>query len=422
MSMNSGRGHAGRGNHVPPHLQPPLGMWQQVQDGPPVPPPARPSAGLRPTGRKCSHPVGSTVVNALLIIVAGLVLAGVAVLVTAQLGTAALVLCAALALVPLGICLAGIRWVDRWDPEPRGALVFAFLWGAGMSVAVTLLFGPAVTALLSAGLDGASPDVVGPVFQAPLVEEIAKGLGVLVLAFSRRTHFDGPVDGIVYAGTVAAGFAFTENILYFGSALTDPAGLGGLITVFVMRGIFSPFAHVMFTGALGFVLGVVLAKRRTGGRLVGAFLVGLVPAIAGHMLWNGGLVVVFTDFFSFYFLVQLPLFLIVIAVVLGLRRAERAVTYQRLAEYSASGWLTDREVEMVASPGGRSSALAWAARVGAAPAMKRFISIGVRLAFVRQRLRAGHAAATDPQLELQLLHDLDAARGEIISAASARRF
>ena len=33
----------------------------------------------------------------------------------------------------------------------------------------------------------------------------------------RRREFDGVVDGVVYAGLVAAGFAFTENILYFGA-------------------------------------------------------------------------------------------------------------------------------------------------------------------------------------------------------------
>lgn len=419
--MNSGRAYTGPGR-TPPEVQPPLGMWQQVHEGPSVPRTSHASAGLEPAVRKRPYPVGSAVVNALLLILAALVLGGVAVLLTAQLGTAALVLCAALALVPLAICLVGIRWVDRWDPEPRGALAFAFLWGAGASVAVTLLLGPTVTALLSAGLDGASPDVVGPVFQAPLVEEAAKGLGVLILALSRRSHFDGPVDGIVYAGTVAAGFAFTENVLYFGAALTDPEGLGGLVTVFVMRGLFSPFAHVMFTGALGLVLGLAIAKGRGKGRAVGGFLIGLLPAIAGHMLWNGGLVVLFTDFFSFYFLVQVPLFLVVIAVVLGLRRAERAVTYQRLAEYSAGGWLTAQELEMVAAPRGRASALAWARGVGAGPAMKRFISTGVRLAFVRQRLRAGHAAESDPQLEVHLLHELDEARSQIITAASARRF
>lgn len=420
--MNSRSAYTGPGSEVPSGEQPPLGMWQQVHPGPPVPPSPEVHAGLKPPARKRAYPLRHAVVNALLLICAALVLAGVAVMVTAQLGTAALVLCAALALVPLTICLVGIRWVDRWDPEPRGALVFAFLWGAGMSVGVTFLLGPTVTMLLSAGLNGAGPDIVGPVFQAPIVEELAKGLGVLILVFSRRSHFDGPVDGIVYAGTIGAGFAFTENVLYFGSALTDPAGLGGLITVFVMRGLFSPFAHVMFTGALGLVMGMAVAKGRTRGGLLIAFVIGLIPAIAGHMLWNGGLVVLFTDFFSFYFLVQVPLFIAVIAVVFALRRAERAVTHQRLAEYSHSGWITGQEVDMVASPRGRSSALAWARRVGAAAAMKRFVSTAVRLAFLRQRLRAGHAGGSDPALELHLLHDLGTARRQIITAASARRF
>lgn len=421
--MNSGSHRPGPGPGTPtdPRQRPPLGMWQQVQAGPSIPPAPHPADGLAAPGPKRYSPAGAAVVNALLLICAGVVLGGVAALMIVQLGASALILCAALALVPLAICLVGIRWVDRWDPEPRGALAFALLWGAGMSVAVTLLLGPTVTLLLSESLNGTSADIVGPVFQAPLVEETAKGLGVLILVASRRSHFDGPVDGIVYAGTVAAGFAFTENILYFGSALADPAGLGGLITVFVMRGLFSPFAHIMFTGALGLILGIAVAKGRTRGRLALAFIFGLIPAIAGHMLWNGGLVVLFTDFFSFYFLVQVPLFLAVIAVVIGLQRAERALTHQRLSEYAGSGWLTGQEVDMVASARGRSSAMAWARRVGAGPAMKRFVRIGVRLAFVRQRLRAGHAAAADPRLEVDLLHDLDAARRQIIAAASVRR-
>lgn len=399
---------------------PPLGLWQQVGTGPGVPPSSGVPVGLEPAIRR-QRAVGPAVVNALLLILAALAVAGVGILLTMMLGGGALAFCALLALIPLAICLIGVRWIDRWDPEPRGALAFAFLWGAGMSVAVTLLVGPTVTAMLTLALDGTAPDVVGPVFQAPLVEELAKGIGVLILVFSRRSHFDGPVDGIVYAGTVGAGFAFTENILYFGSAIADPAGLGGLLTVFVMRGLFSPFAHVMFTAALGLVLGLAAARGRSTGRLLLAFAGGLVPAIAGHMLWNGGLAVLFTDFFQFYFLVQVPLFVAVIIGVLALRRAERKLTFQRLAEYVGAGWLTQQEVGMVASPNGRTQALAWARAFGAAAMMKHFISTGTRLAFVRQRLRAGHGSAKDPQHELHLLHELSATREQMFAAAAVRR-
>ncbi|WP_323958522.1 PrsW family intramembrane metalloprotease [Arthrobacter sp. JZ12] len=419
MSMNSQPGFGTSSNRFPQNSQP-LGLWQQVGSGPQVPrSPACPPAPV--PVRTTAHRSATGVGNAVLLLVAALVLAGVGVLLTMMLGTSALILCGILALVPLTICILGIRWIDRWDPEPRGALTFAFFWGAGMSVAVTLLLGPTVTELLSAGFSGAGSDVVGPVLQAPLLEEVAKGLGVLILALSHRSHFDGPVDGIVYAGTVAAGFAFTENILYFGAALTDPAGIAGLVTVFVTRGLFSPFAHVMFTAALGLVIGLAVARRRSAGRLGGAFVLGLIPAIAGHMLWNGGLVVLFSDFFSFYFLVQVPLFLAVLLGVIALRRAERKVTSQRLAEYAGAGWLTEQEVGMVASPAGRTAAMAWARSVGAADAMKRFIRTGTRLAFVRQRLRAGHGSTSDGHLELQLLENLNSARGRMIAAASARR-
>ncbi|GAB3541198.1 hypothetical protein GCM10027403_32260 [Arthrobacter tecti] len=359
--------------------------------------------------------------NGSLLVFAAVAVAGIGVLLTGMLGAEALFLCALLALIPLAICFLGVRWVDRWDPEPRGALAFALLWGAGMSVAVTLLAGPTVTAMLTVALDGTAPDVVGPVFQAPLVEEVAKGLGVLVLVFSRRSHFDGPVDGIVYAGTVGAGFAFTENILYFGSAIAGPADLGGLLTVFVMRGLFSPFAHVMFTASLGFVLGMAAVKGRSAGRLVGAFAVGLIPAIAGHMLWNGGLVVLFTDFFEFYFLLQLPLFIAFILGVLWLRRAERKLTFQRLTDYAQAGWLTTEEVGLVASPGGRTQGLDWAGAIGARPLMKHFISSATRLAFVRQRLLAGHGSSMDAEHEMHLLNDLTATRGRMFAAAAARR-
>ena len=56
---------------------------------------------------------------------------------------------------------------------------------------------------------------------APIVEEAVKGAFLVGLLIFRRREFDGIVDGIVYAGLVAAGFAFTENILYFGRAFTE---------------------------------------------------------------------------------------------------------------------------------------------------------------------------------------------------------
>ena len=99
-----------------------------------------------------------------------------------------------------------------------------------------------------------SGDVLGAVAVAPIVEEAVKGVFLVGLLVFRRREFDGIVDGIVYAGLVAAGFAFTENILYLGRAFAEdgPVGqAGGVFAVLVLRGVLSPFAHPLFTAMTG---------------------------------------------------------------------------------------------------------------------------------------------------------------------------
>ncbi|MGV0110863.1 PrsW family intramembrane metalloprotease [Arthrobacter sp. CP30] len=384
-------------------------------------------APLRPGG-PASRPVWDQpaprrrgVLNVILVVVAALVVAAVLLLLSLSLGPSAFILCGILALVPLGICLLGLRWIDRWDPEPRGALLFAFLWGAGTSVVVTLLLGTYVVELLGSALTTTSPDLIGPVLQAPLVEEFAKGLGVLILVYTRRSHFDGPVDGIVYAGTVAAGFAFTENILYFGSAVVESGNAAAVVGVFILRGLFSPFAHVMFTSLLGFVLGFALSRGGGNARILGAFVLGLIPAIAGHMLWNGGTLVLFHDFFLFYLVVQVPLFVAAVIAVVLLRRSERRLTESRLGDYARAGWFTPEEVRMLATRPGRSQALAWAGSVGARQEMRGFIRTASRIAYTRQRMLGGRRDADYAAEERVLLDEATQRRARIFQLASTPR-
>ncbi|MHA7238625.1 PrsW family intramembrane metalloprotease [Arthrobacter sp. TMS1-12-1] len=395
------------------------GWWSETTVRHHRPAPSRPGDPFHPVWNR--PPRHRRVLNVLLVLVAALVVAGVLLVLSLSLGPSAFVLCGILALVPLAICLLGLRWIDRWDPEPRGALLFAFLWGAGASVVVTLLLGTYVVELLGNTLTTTSPEVIAPVLQAPLVEEFAKGLGVLILVYTRRSHFDGPVDGIVYAGTVAAGFAFTENILYFGSAVMDSGNAGALVGVFVLRGLFSPFAHVMFTASLGFVLGYALNRGGGNARILGAFVLGLLPAIAGHMLWNGGTILLFDNFFLFYLVVQVPLFVAAVIAVVVLRGAERRLTEARLGDYAREGWFTSEEVRMLATRPGRSQALAWAQSVGAKDDMREFIRTGSRIAFTRQRMLGGRRDGDYAAEERTLLAEATQRRVRIFQLASAAR-
>ncbi len=318
----------------------------------------------------------------------------------AGLGVGGFALGGIMALVPLAVVFFGVRWIDRWEPEPRAAVVFAFLWGAGVAVLIALLVGAEIDNVInSLGGPGAGYEFFGAAIQAPIVEETGKGLGVLILFWVARKHFDGPVDGLVYAAWVAGGFAFTENILYFGSELLSPDG--AIFEIFLIRGLMSPFAHVMFTACTGLALG--LAARRTGALgAIGFFILGLVPAILLHALWNGALFFV-SDFFAYYAIVQFPLFLGAIVLVLYLRRQEAKLTFDRLSEYAAVGWYNPNELPALATASGRRQAMAWARRNNKGAQMRQLIKDSTALAFARQRIITGRGRSDAEADEAALL-------------------
>jgi RsiW-degrading membrane proteinase PrsW (M82 family) len=325
-----------------------------------------------------------------------------------------------MAFLPLLIVLLGLRWIDRWEPEPRSALLFAFLWGAGVSVVIALLVDAEVQSVIgSSGGDPAAFEFVGAAVQAPIVEEFGKGLGVLLIFWFGRKYFDGPVDGVVYAAATAAGFAFTENIQYFGIALAEAGGsVAGAGEIFVVRGLMSPFAHVMFTAFTGILLGVA-ARRTNAFGAVFFFLLGLIPAVLLHAFWNGALFFV-SDFYGYYALVQVPIFLVIVGIVVALRRAEADLTRQRLAEYAAVGWFAPEEVTALATPNGRRTAMAWARPRGLGAHMKRYIRDATRLAFARHRIVTGRghirAQADEAVLLSAIVDSRRALRGSSPSA------
>ncbi|UYG16532.1 PrsW family intramembrane metalloprotease [Brachybacterium huguangmaarense] len=353
--------------------------------------PAAPARARRPWVRRAAWIGGFALL--------ALIAAGVSVYVAVKIGPGTALVAFTTALVPVAIVLAAVWWLDRYTPQPRSTLLFAFGWGAAMSVALALVIGTVVElTLIGEDTEADVAQFLGAVVQAPIVEESMKSAGLLVLLLFGRRYISGPLDGVVYAVLIAGGFAFTENILYFGQAFAQSQAAGetsAFWQTFLMRGLMSPFAHAGFTSLAGLGIGIA-AERRSLPLYIGLGIGGLSLGMCLHALWNGATFFIDVDpeeplrgFLTYYAIVQIPIFLILAAIMAWLRWRERTIVRRQLSAYGRAGWFTPDEVTMMLSMRSRRRAEAWAARHGAnaRTAMRDLIRAAVQLAMDRNSAR-----------------------------------
>lgn len=230
-----------------------------------------------------------------------------------------------IALIPLAYTIPAFIWLDRLEPEPRAMRWNAFLWGGGISVLVA--------SVANEFTDASFGTTAALVISAPVAEEIMKTLGILGAA--KRNQIDSPLDGVVYAGYVGLGFAMVENIIYFSQAIADD----DLGLVFVMRGLFSPFAHPFFTLWVGLAIGAAVQKGRS--RRFAAVR-GLFLAMALHASWNASGV---NGYFALLLLGHIVLFVIVVRRLRRMRREEIALVQGRLKQLAFAHQLSPVELE-----------------------------------------------------------------------------
>lgn len=327
-----------------------------------------------------------------------------------------LVLAALMAIVPLFIIVPTYLWLDRFEAEPLRYQLFAFLWGA--LVAVVAAFWLNTTGLrLLVNAQWEDPLATGAVWIAPFTEETLKGLGVVLIYFARRREFDGIIDGLVYAGLVGAGFAFSENVLYLGTAYAE-GGPEVLTATFILRCLMGPFGHPLFTSCIGIGLGIAVSTRNPITRIV-AIVGGWICAMLLHGLWNFSALAGGEGFFEAYATYQVPLFLAFIAFLFWLRRREGRIVGRYLSPYADAGWLTHSEVSMLSHLGARRAARAWAKSHGGRAAkrsMDAFQDSATDLALLRSRLVHGTAEPDAPERELLLLNAITAHRRDFLGS------
>lgn len=191
------------------------------------------------------------------------------------------------AFFPIFVYIVILRWLDRYEPEPISHIFLVFFLGAFFSCALSFTANTVVHVLASFIMTGSGSEYFTAAVLAPVVEEINKGLAVLVIAFATR-EFDNLTDGILYGAVAGLGFAFVENIYYFMSVYSDSGVFAWMENIYT-RGLYSASVHACASAIFGASVGYTRYFHRAD-RFLTRFI-GLVLAIMVHSFWNSLLTV-----------------------------------------------------------------------------------------------------------------------------------
>lgn len=355
--------------------------------------------------------VAFTVVVTVLTVVGALVILAVLALAGAP---GSVVLATLLAAVPVGPLVAAYLWLDRYEPEPRALLAAGLLWGGFVATAAALVL-QGLGGLLAGFSDRDTLQVV-----APVTEEACKGAFLLLLLWWRRAELDGVLDGIVYAGMVGIGFAFTENILYLAAAYngTDGAGPGGTEAVtatFVLRCLISPFAHPLFTTFIGIGVGLAVNARQPGGRVLWP-LAGYGCAVLAHGTWNAATAHGLGHFLVAYVVLMAPALITVASFAIWSRTSERRMLESALSDAAARGLVPATDIGWVVDLSARRRSRAYARHRGgrdAEQAMRAYQQAAIELGFLHYRYLRGTPPPDYAARGQQFLQRIDGLRPSI---------
>ncbi|HSN97858.1 MAG TPA: PrsW family intramembrane metalloprotease, partial [Candidatus Nanopelagicales bacterium] len=287
----------------------------------------------------------------------------------------AMIVGALFAFPPLLVYLAIPSILDRFDPEPWWCLLMAFLWGAVAATGFSILINSTVHDVFASAYGPKVGELVAASVSAPFAEEFWKGMAVLGFFYFLRREFDGIVDGIIYATFTALGFAAVENVLYYARAAMQ--GSDVLAGTFVLRGVFTPWLHPLFTAMTG--IGFGLARESTKGAVrvlapIGGYMIGVVL----HAVWNflptalgRSMGAVFIPWLLLWLVFVAAFFVMIIALVVRKGRTIR----DHLKDEVLLGNISQDDLDLICSPVGRlRCTLTWRGAPG-----RNLIRAGARL-------------------------------------------
>lgn len=150
-----------------------------------------------------------------------------------------------------------IWWIiyrlDRYSAIPTNVKVWSFLFGGIAAIyAIAVHFNNGMNALLAKTIGAGFRGDWGPAFGAPLSEEVAKGLAVVLMIGIAPRVVRTAFDGFVVGAMAGLGFQVFENVLYvFQSAQPSFGQIEPGFTVAGSRIGFGFFSHWMWSAVVG---------------------------------------------------------------------------------------------------------------------------------------------------------------------------
>ena len=248
----------------------------------------------------------------------------------------------AAAVIPMIFYLFLIWKFDKFDREPVPLVLKNFLWGAIGAV----IFGFIGNLLFVYCASLFSPDkkyvdILETIIGAPVIEEMTKGL-FLMVTFSNK-KFDNITDGIVYGGAIGLGFGMTENFLYFLSYGKDA---DTWISIVVVRTLLSAVMHCCATASFGAFLGY--SKFKPFWVKISLPPLGFVLGVVIHFTWN--LSVSFGNTFIIGIVFMIIIITLLISAYIFSLKNEWAFIKHEIADEVKHGFIPETDYDFLLRP------------------------------------------------------------------------
>ena len=187
------------------------------------------------------------------------------------------ILLLALSVLPVILLLVFIYRQDKYEKEPLGLLIRAFIGGM-IAIPLDLFLVSMVN-----GIFYSESEFYSAFIEAGFCEELCKFV-ILFLTIWWNKNFNEYMDGIVYATFVSLGFACVENILYV---------FQGGVSTGIVRALLSVPGHFLFGVVMGYFFSLAKFSDKSH---FGFLLLSLFAAVAAHGLFDWLLMI--TDYIS----------------------------------------------------------------------------------------------------------------------------